>query len=91
MPDDLHGHVVPWHPRDLGPVIHVFVRLVEVVEVKHTRVAIVLARPYIFSTVGTGFRVVYKNVLRGIPSVRLFRVTHGNKSKGLVLPSETMV
>ena len=59
---------VPWHPRDLRPVVHVFVRLVERVEVEHAGVAVVLARPDVLGAIGSGVGIVDEDVLRSIPS-----------------------
>ena len=49
---------VPWHPRDLRPVVHVFVRLVERVEVEHAGVAVVLAGPDVLGAIGPRVGIV---------------------------------
>ena len=58
---------VPWHPRNLRPVIHVFVRLVERVEVEHAGVAVVLAGPDVLGAIGSRVGIVDQDVLRSIP------------------------
>ena len=43
LSDYLHPNVVPRHPRNFAPVVHVLFRFVQSMEVPNPRVAIVLA------------------------------------------------
>ena len=74
---------VPWHPRDLRPVVHVFVRLVERVEVEHAGIAVVLARPDVLRAIGSRVRIVDEDVLRSIPSD-----LHLSTGETVAIPSE---
>jgi len=43
LSDDLHANVVPRHPGNLAPIVHILLRLVQSVKVSNPAVAIVLA------------------------------------------------
>jgi hypothetical protein len=43
LSDDLHPNIVPRHPGNLTPVIHVLLGFVQIVEVPNSRVTIILA------------------------------------------------
>ena len=58
----------PWHPGYLRPIIHVFMRLVERMEVLHAGVAVVFAGPDVLGAIGSRVRIIDEDVLRSIPS-----------------------
>ncbi len=81
---------VPWHPWDLRPVVHVFMRLVERMEVEHARVAIVLARPNVLGAIRSWVGIIDKDMLRGIPSGHELSMVHARRT-GRDIPAKAMI
>jgi len=57
---------IPGHTRNLGPIVHILLRSVEIMEVEYSWIAVVLAYPDL-SGLRTILSLVNKGVLRGIP------------------------
>jgi hypothetical protein len=57
---------IPGHTRNLGPIVHILLRSVEIMEVENSWIAVVLAYPDL-SALRTILSFVNKGVLRSIP------------------------
>ena len=66
----MHRNIMPRHPWDLSPVVHVLEWLIERIEVTDSRIAVVFPRPNLRADVGvaSGLLPVNEDMLRRVPS-----------------------